>query len=93
MGDGSMPRTRLALAVLASLLVAACGGPATDAGKDQATAAAEAAALGRNTDKTVFDDMIQTQDKARAVEGITLGRKGDIDAALENSGGSGSDDE
>jgi len=47
----------------------------------------EARAKGRDTDETVFDDMIQTQDKARAVEDLTLGRKGDMDAAIEQSEG------
>jgi hypothetical protein len=45
----------------------------------------EARAKGRDTDETVFDDMIQTQDKARAVEDLTLGRKADMDAAIEQS--------
>ena len=44
-------------------------------------------ALGRDTDETVFDDMIQTQDRARAVEDLTLGRKGEMDAAIEQSEG------
>jgi hypothetical protein len=35
----------------------------------------------------VFDDLIQTQDKARAVEGVTLGHKADLDAAIESAGG------
>jgi len=41
----------------------------------------------------VFDDMIQTQDKARAVEGVTLGRKADMDAAIEDSEGDKPDEE
>lgn len=45
----------------------------------------EARAKGRDTDETVFDDMVQTQDKARAVEDLTLGRKADMDAAIEQS--------
>lgn len=45
----------------------------------------EARATGRDTDETVLDDMIQTQDKARAVEDLTLGRKGEMDAAIEQS--------
>ena len=35
----------------------------------------EAEALGRDTDKTVFDDMIQTEDRARAVEGTLMQEK------------------
>lgn len=82
-----MPCTRLAVAGLAFLLLAACGAPAPESAEDKAAAKAEAAALGRDTDETVFDDLIQTQDKARAVESITLGRKDDLDAAMESSGG------
>ena len=47
--------------------------------------AEEARAKGRDTDETVFDDMIQTQDRARAVEGLTLGRKGEMDEAIRRS--------
>lgn len=47
----------------------------------------EARAKGRDTDETVFDDMIQTQDRARAVEDLTLGRKDDLDQALEQAEG------
>jgi len=60
----------------------ACGAPAPTPQDKQ-----EAAALGRDTDETVFDDMIQTQDRARAVEDLTLGRKGEMDAAIEQSEG------
>lgn len=70
-----------ATALLTVLLVSACGGsppPSRDEATDE-----EAAALGRDTDKTVFDDMVQTEDKARAVEGVTLGHKQDLDHALE----------
>jgi len=52
----------------------------------------EARAKGRDTDETVFDDMIQTQDRARAVEGLTLGRTGELDAAIERSEGETADD-
>jgi len=52
------------------------------------------AALGRDTDATVFDDLIETQDKARAVEDVTLGHKDALDAALEQAeGGAPADDE
>jgi len=37
--------------------------------------------------------MIQTQDRARAVEDLTLGRKTDLDAALEQSEGNAPPDE
>ena len=83
---------RLSLATLALFMLVACGGPA-EPDADQAGEAEEEAAaaeLGRDTDDTAFDDMIQTQDKARAVEGLTLGRKGDLDQALEEQTGDGS---
>jgi len=53
----------------------------------------EAEALGRDTDETVFDDMIQTQDRARAVEDLTLGRKGEMDAAIDQSEGESAQDD
>jgi hypothetical protein len=71
----------LALSGLVLLGLAACGG------KPEAQDEEAARALGRDTDKTVFDDLIQTQDKARAVEGVTLGHKADLDAAIESAGG------
>ena len=72
----------LTLSGLVLLGLAACGG------KPEPQDEEEARALGRDTDKTVFDDMIQTQDKARAVEGVTLGHKADLDAAIESAEGS-----
>lgn len=75
---------RLSLATLALLTVVGCGGPAPQQQDEE-----EARSLGRDTDKTVFDDMIQTEDKARDVEKLTLGRKGELDQALEASEGSG----
>jgi hypothetical protein len=72
----------LTLSGLVLLGLAACGGKPEPQDED------EARALGRDTDKTVFDDMIQTQDKARAVEGVTLGHKADLDAAIESAEGS-----
>ena len=71
----------LTLSGLALLGLAACGGK-PEPQDDEA-----ARKLGRDTDKTVFDDMIQTQDKARAVEGVTLGHKADLDAAIEKAEG------
>ena len=87
-----MPNSRFAPAGLALLLLVACSGPAEDTSSDE-EAEAEAAALGRDTDKTVFDDMVQTQDKARAVEGVTLGHKADLDKAMDEAEGDGADDE
>jgi hypothetical protein len=69
----------LALSGLVFLGLAACGG------KQEPQDEEAARELGRDTDKTVFDDMIQTQDKARAVEGVTLGHKADLDAAIESA--------
>jgi len=80
---------RLTIVLFASLTLAACGSPPPEPAVDKAAADAEKRSLGRDTDATVFDDMIQTQDKARAVEGLTLGRKGDLDQALEDQAGDG----
>ena len=80
-------RPGLTLSGLVRLGLAACGG------KPEAQDEEAAKALGRDTDKTVFDDMIQTQDKARAVEGVTLGHKADMDAAIDESSEGGSTDE
>jgi len=77
-----MGRSLLMCAILAML--AACGAPAP-APQDKE----EARAKGRDTDETVFDDMIQTQDRARAVEDVTLGRKDTVDAAIEQQEGGG----
>lgn len=73
---------RLTLLGLMTALLFACGGEAPKQDKE------EMRAKGRDTDDTVFDDMIQTQDRARAVEDLTLGRKDDLDAALEKAEGS-----
>ena len=70
------------------LALVACSAPPPDEPDEE-----EARALGRDTDETVFDDLIQTQDKARAVEGVTLGRKDELDQALEASEGDAPADE
>jgi hypothetical protein len=75
--------TRLTATCLALVVLAACGGPVPETAEDKEAARAK----GRDTDETVFDDLIQTQDKARAVEDLTLGRKGELDAAIEQSEG------
>ena len=64
--------------LLAAGLTVACS-PAPKQDEEQAEA------LGRDTDETVFDDMIQTQDKARAVEDVTLQHKSDMDAAIDRA--------
>jgi len=74
------PAARLTLPALLLATLAACGAPAP---QDKESAREK----GRDTDETVFDDMIQTQDRARAVEDVTLGRKADMDAAIERSEG------
>jgi hypothetical protein len=74
----------LTLTALALATLAACGSPTPHEPRDAADKE-EARAKGRDTDETVFDDMIQTQDRARAVEGLTLGRKGEMDEAIRRS--------
>jgi hypothetical protein len=80
--------TGLSLALVAIIALAGCSSPSTEQPDEE-----EARALGRDTDETVFDDMVQTQDKARAVEDLTLGRKDELDLALEASEGTGTADE
>jgi hypothetical protein len=81
---------RVSLATLALLALVACGGGSKpDADGSSEEDEQEAAALGRDTDETAFDDLIQTQDKARAVEGVTLGHKDELDRALEAQEGNG----
>ena len=75
--------TRLTATGLALVVLVACGGPVPETAEDKEAAREK----GRDTDETVFDDLIQTQDKARAVEDLTLGRKGVLDAAIEQSEG------
>jgi hypothetical protein len=72
-------------------MLAACGSPAPEPAAD-AEDEAEAQALGRDNDKTVLDDMIQTQDKARAVEGVTMDAKRDLDEAIDAQTGDASDE-
>lgn len=82
------PPIRMTLSGLVLTALVACGAPAPEP-QD----AEEAEALGRDTDETVFDDMVQTQDRARAVEGVSLGRKSDMDAAVEQSEGGAAQEE
>jgi hypothetical protein len=72
----------LSLALVAIFALGACNSPPPEEPDEE-----EARALGRDTDETVFDDMVQTQDRARAVEDLTLGRKDELDQALEASEG------
>jgi hypothetical protein len=80
------PVARLTLSGLVLTGLVACGAPVP---QDKE----EAREKGRDTDETVFDDMIQTQDRARAVEDLTLGRKGEMDAAIDESEGESAPDE
>jgi len=80
--DDRTAAAALSLALVAVLALAACNSPPPEEPDEE-----EARALGRDTDETVFDDLVQTQDKARAVEGVTLGRKDELDQALEASEG------
>lgn len=80
------PAARLTLSALLLAMLAACGVPAP---QDKE----EARAKGRDTDETVFDDMIQTQDKARAVEDLSMQHKADLDTAIEASEGEAASEE
>jgi hypothetical protein len=82
------PAARLTLSALLLAMLASCGVPAPqDQDKE------EARAKGRDTDETVFDDMIQTQDRARAVEDVTRGHKEALDEAISESEGEAPPDE
>jgi hypothetical protein len=72
--------------LLALAMVAGCG---TDEPPQDDAAARE---LGRDTDDTVFDDMIQTQDRARGVEQTTMDAKAATDAAIEAQTGDAEED-
>ena len=71
---------RCVVAAIVLLGVASCSAPAPPPQDEE-----EAQALGRDTDETVFDDMVQTQDRARAVNDVALGHKRDLDGAIEQS--------
>ena len=72
------PAARLTLSALLLATLAACGAPAP---QDKASAREK----GRDTDETVFDDMVQTQDRARAVEDVTRGREAEWIADAERA--------
>lgn len=71
---------RLTLTALTLSGLVACGDPTPHEKKNSG-------AKDREAEETVFDDMIQTQDRARAVEDLTLGRKSDLDEALRKAEG------
>jgi hypothetical protein len=74
-------KARAAVLSLVLAVVAACGGKQAPQDK------AEAEAKGRDTDATVFDDMIHTQDRARGVEATTMAAKAAVDAAVDQQSG------
>ena len=86
--DNKTAAAGLSLAFALVLALSACNSSPPDEPDEE-----EARALGRDTDETVFDDMVQTQDRARAVEDVTLGRKDELDQALEASEGDASIEE
>jgi hypothetical protein len=79
-------KARTAVLGLMLTVVAACG--AEQAPQDKA----DAAAKGRSTDETVFDDMIQTEDRARGVENTVMAAKDSLDATIDQQSGDKSPD-
>jgi hypothetical protein len=87
----SSARFALACGTLTTLV--ACGSPSPHPRDKDGTqeAARDSAAPGNGTaEETVFDDMLQTKDRARAVEGVTLESKAATDRAIAASEGGGS---
>ena len=82
---------RLPLAALALLMLVACGSSTPDP-QDDAAGEAKARELGRDTDETVLDDMIQTEDRARAVEDVTMDAKRNLDEAIDAQTGDAGDE-
>jgi hypothetical protein len=82
---------RLPLAVFVLSVLVACGSSAPDP-QDDVAAEAKARELGRDTDETVLDDMIQTQDRARAVEDVTMDAKRNLDEAIDAQTGDAGDE-
>jgi uncharacterized lipoprotein len=72
-----MKKQMLVAAAFAVLGLAACGGASPDPDEARDEEASE--------EETVFDDMQQTKDRARAVEGVTMEHKRGIDEAIEES--------
>lgn len=87
-GEAMRRTAKLTLSALLLALLAACGAPAPQP-QDKEVAREK----GRDTDETVFDDLVQTQDRARAVEGITLGQKAVMDAAIDQQTGDAAPDD
>jgi hypothetical protein len=80
--------TRAATTAVLLALAMAAGCSADEPPQDK-EAARE---LGRDTDDTVFDDMIQTQDRARGVEQTTMDAKAATDAAIDAQTGDAAED-
>jgi hypothetical protein len=67
-------------AIALAVLLAGCGAPPAE---DENAAAPEPGS--QEAEETVFDDMIQTQDRARAVEGVLMDSKRDLDEAIDHA--------
>jgi hypothetical protein len=67
-------------AVALVALLAGCGAP--PAGDEEGPAPEPGS---QEAEETVFDDMIQTQDRARAVEGVLMDSKRDLDTAIDQT--------
>jgi|RhiMethySRZTD1v2_1073278.scaffolds.fasta_scaffold104191_2 hypothetical protein len=72
---------RLSLTGLLMVGLAGCGAPPAD--RKEAEVAPEPGS--QEAEETVFDDMIQTQDRARAVEGVLMDSKRDLDTAIDHA--------
>jgi hypothetical protein len=82
---------RLPLVALAFSLLVACGSPAPESPED-AGDEASTREMDRDTEETVFDDMIETEDRARAVEDVTMDAKRNLDQAIDAQTGGQSDE-
>jgi len=78
-------RAGLAAVALVLAWLVACGAPTPHAPQDGQAEPSAAASDANANEQTVFDDLIQTQDRARAVEGVVLDGKARTDAAIEAS--------
>jgi hypothetical protein len=72
---------RLSLTGLLMVALAGCGAPPAD--EQEAEVAPDPDS--QRAEETVFDDMIQTQDRARAVEGVLMDSKRDLDTAIDHA--------
>jgi hypothetical protein len=77
--------SRVAVAGLALAWLAACGSPTPHKTAEQkdAASAPDVEARHGTKDETVFDDLIRTENRARAVEGTVMQGKANTDAAIE----------